>query len=126
MSPWLNLESPARLAIIICLSLATLTLPTILMGATLPFLAKFLTRSQTELANKIGLLYGFNTLGAAIGTLVVGFVLIGLIGLTGSSFFASALYSFVAGLSLLVARSECPLSINGREERHVKNERSEA
>src|SRR5260370_24818559 len=89
MSPMLNLDSPIRLHLIVFLSLVTLSLPTILMGATLPFLVRFLARSQSELANQIGLLYGFNTLGAAIGTLCVGFVLIGMVGVNGSIFVAS-------------------------------------
>jgi len=126
MSPLLNLESPARLPVIVFLSLATLTLPTMLMGATLPFLVKFLTRSQTELANKIGLLYAFNTLGAAIGTLSVGFVLIGLLGVTRSSFFASTLYACIGGLSLLAARHEHSLPVKGRKEEHVASERAKA
>jgi spermidine synthase len=115
MSPMLDLDSSARLPLIVFLSLATLSLPTILMGATLPFLVRFLARSRTELANQIGLLYGFNTLGAAIGTLVVGFILIGLLGVTGSSLFASIVYACVGGSSLLAARYERPLWIETRE-----------
>ena len=104
MSPMLSLDSPARLPLIVVLSLVTLSLPTMLMGATLPFLVKYLTRSQTDLARQIGLLYGFNTLGAAVGTLTVGFVLMGLLGITGSSLFASAVYACVGGLALLATR----------------------
>jgi spermidine synthase len=108
MSPMLDLESPFRLPVIVALSLATLSLPTMLMGATLPFLVKSLTCSQTELANRAGLLYGFNTLGAALGTLIVGFVLMGLLGVMGSSLFASIVYICAGGAGLLVARSETP------------------
>lgn len=108
LSPMLDLESPFRLPLMVALSLAILSLPTMLMGATLPFLVKFLTRTQTDLANRIGLLYGFNTLGAAIGTLAVGFVLMGLWGITGSSLVAAALYVCVGGVALFVARSAGP------------------
>ena len=66
----------AGLGVEVLMSLAILTVPTMLMGATLPFLVKSLTRSQTDLANRIGFLYGFNTLGAATGTLLVGFLLL--------------------------------------------------
>lgn len=110
LSPMLSLESPFRLPLIVALSLATLSLPTMLMGATLPFLVKSLTGSQTQLANRIGLLYGFNTLGAAVGTLSVGFVLMGLLGIMGSSLFASSMYICVGVVGLLIARSESPLS----------------
>jgi spermidine synthase len=108
-SPMLNLESSLRLPLMVALSLAILSFPTMLMGATLPFLVKSLTRSQNELANRIGLLYGFNTLGAAVGTIGVGFILMGLVGVMRSSVFASTLYLCVGAMGLLVARSESPL-----------------
>jgi len=116
MSPILDLASPARLPLIVALSLAILSLPTILMGATLPFLVKFVARSRSELASRIGLLYGFNTLGAAIGTLGVGFLLIGLLGVTGSSVCASILYVCVGGFALLAARHEPRASLLERKQ----------
>ena len=125
ISPMLSLDSPARLPLIVLLSLATLSLPTTLMGATLPFLVRFLTRSRTGLANQIGHLYGFNTLGAAIGTLGVGFVLIGLVGVTGSSLFASTIYACIGGFSLIAARHEHPLPVK-REQEQVHWTKSEA
>src|SRR5262249_39790961 len=91
-------------------------LPTMLMGATLPFLVKFVARSRSELASRIGLLYGFNTLGAATGTLAVGFVLIGLFGVTGSSLCASILYACVGGFALLAARHETPSASTQRKQ----------
>ena len=124
LSPMLSLDSSARLPLIVILSLATLSLPTILMGATLPCLVRFLTRSQTELANRIGLLYGFNTLGAAAGTLSVGFVLIGLLGVTESSLVASAVYACVGGLGLLAARREQPLPVKERKQEEAHGEGS--
>jgi spermidine synthase len=124
MSPMLNLESPFRLPLIVVLSLAILSLPTMLMGATLPFLVKSLASSQTKLANRIGLLYGFNTLGAAIGALSVGFVLIGLLGVEQSSLFASTVYICVGALGLLVARGESPLlSVKGKRPAQAASDR---
>jgi len=126
ISPMLSLDSPGRLPLIVLLSLATLSLPTTLMGATLPFLVRFLTRSRTELADQIGHLYGFNTLGAAIGTLVVGFVLIGLVGVTGSSLFASVIYACIGVFSLIAARREHPLLVRKREQEPLRWTKSEA
>jgi spermidine synthase len=124
LSPMLSLESPARLPLMVILSFATLALPTILMGATLPCLVRFLTRSRTELANRIGLLYGFNTLGAAIGTLSVGFVFIGLLGVTGSSLVASVVYACVGGFGLLAARHEQQLPVTDRKQEEVHGDGS--
>jgi len=110
LSPMLELESPFRLPLIAALSLAVLSLPTMLMGATLPFLVKSITRSRNELANRIGVLYGFNTLGAATGALAVGFLLMGSLGVLRSSVFASLVYVCVGSLGLWVARRENPHS----------------
>jgi spermidine synthase len=125
LSSMLDLDSSVRLPLIVFLSLATLSLPTILMGATLPFLVKFLTRSQTELANQVGLLYGFNTLGAAIGTLAAGFILIGLLGIAGSSLFASIVYVCVGGFGLTAARHEHPFAVKKRTPKPVHGKSAE-
>jgi len=124
MSPMLNLDSSARLPLIVILSLTTLLLPTTLMGATLPCLVRFLARSRTELANQIGLLYGLNTLGAAIGTLGAGFVLIGLLGVTGSSLIASVVYACVGGFGLLASRHEQPFALKEPKREEVHSEGS--
>lgn len=116
LSPMLSLDSPVRLPLMVILSFATLALPTILMGATLPCLVRVVARSRTELAHRIGLLYGFNTLGAAFGTLSVGFVLIGWLGVTQSSLVASVVYSCVGGFGLLAARREQPLPVAERKQ----------
>ena len=127
LSPMLDLDSPARLPLIVFLSLATLSLPTILMGATLPFLVRFLARSRTELANQVGLLYGFNTLGAAIGTLAAGFILIGILGIMGSSLFASIVYICVGGFGLFASRREHPLAVEDqKQQKPLQRERSES
>jgi predicted membrane-bound spermidine synthase len=85
-------------------SFATLVLPTMLMGATLPVLAKHVIREHSVLAQRIGVLYGVNTLGAAIGCAVVGFVLIGTLGVTQSAFVGSLIYLANAALAGALAR----------------------
>jgi len=51
--------------------------PTILMGATLPVLARFLSRRQVLVGINISTLYAINTFGAVSGVLLTGFFLIG-------------------------------------------------
>ena len=49
------------------LAASTLLVPTIFMGLTLPVLSKALTQSVDAAAHKIAGLYGWNTIGAAVG-----------------------------------------------------------
>ena len=88
------------------LALLALAPATILMGATLPSLARHLARRAAQLGDVFGRLYAANTLGAALGALLAGFFLVEILGLTGSLVLgavASALAGFIA---LALARSE--------------------
>jgi spermidine synthase len=57
-----------------------LLIPTTLMGGTLPVLSGILAREKSRFANRMGTLYGVNTLGAVCGVFASGFFLIGQIG----------------------------------------------
>jgi len=81
-----------------------LALPVICMGATLPVLCRFYASKSSELATRIGRLYGINTIGAAIGALICGFWLIEFLGVWGSLVFAVSV-NVVIGVSCLVAGS---------------------
>lgn len=59
---------------------AVLLPPTVLMGATLPLLASYLSNGPADSGGKISRLYALNTLGAALGVLVSGYFLIGHLG----------------------------------------------
>ena len=61
---------------------AALLLPTTLMGATLPLLARFATERLGDAGDRIGLLYGVNTAGAVFGTWFAGFYLLPWVGIT--------------------------------------------
>ena len=91
-------------------SFATLVAPTMLMGATLPILAKHVIREQAVLAQRIGVLYGVNTLGAAIGCAAVGFVLIGALGVLQSAMVGSVIYVMNAALAgaLALRQTQAP------------------
>ena len=70
--------------------------PTILMGGTLPLLCRYLIVDEKNIAGRIGLLYGINTLGAVIGCAVTGFWLLPEIGVKKSVLLAVALNFFIA------------------------------
>jgi len=59
---------------------AFMLLPTFLLGATFPLVAKIYTRSVAEVGRRIGIAYVFNTAGAVLGSFCAGFVLIPLVG----------------------------------------------
>jgi spermidine synthase len=63
-----------------CLIFLCLIVPTTLMGGTLPVLSSFLAREKSQFGNRMGTLYGINTLGAIVGVLGSGFIFIGLLG----------------------------------------------
>ncbi len=94
--------SPTVLALIrFGLSLLALGPATILMGATLPTLTRYLARDPAHLSSSFGRLYAANTFGAILGTVAAGFVLIELLGLTGT-LLVGASCTAIAGVAALV------------------------
>jgi spermidine synthase len=61
-----------------------LLLPVLMMGATLPVLSRFFVRQLNDLGQRVGLLYGVNTIGAAVGVVLAGFFMIERLGLWGT------------------------------------------
>jgi predicted membrane-bound spermidine synthase len=78
----------------------SLLIPTTLMGLSLPLLSKALVRSTDKAARLITLIYGFNTLGAGIGTVVAGWFLVGTLGFSASVFLGGLLSLAVGALAL--------------------------
>ncbi len=82
------------------LAIAALGPATVLMGATLPTLSRYLVRDHHMMGHEFGSLYTVNTLGAIIGTLASGLVLIELLGLT-ETLLVGVCFSGLAGLTAL-------------------------
>lgn len=80
----------------ILVSALILLVPTTLMGSTLPLLASFVASVEKNAGAMVGRLYALNTLGAALGCFLAGFVLIRVLGVMGT-------LSAAAILNLLVA-----------------------
>ncbi|MDZ3992143.1 fused MFS/spermidine synthase [Pseudomonas sp. Teo4] len=78
-------------------------LPALLMGGTLPVLARALTPASGQLAEAGGRLYAANTAGAIAGTLLAAFVLLPRLGVTGSACAAASL-NLLAALWAWLAR----------------------
>src|ERR1700686_4487148 len=83
------------------LAFAAVTPATFLMGMTLPALTSFFVRSMDSAGRSLGQLYAANTLGAVLGTIIAGYVLIELIGLSRSALMAVGLNLIPGSVALL-------------------------
>ena len=86
-------------------SFAILMVPTALMGATLPLLARHAVERDEDLGARVGALYTVNTVGAALGTLGAGFLLLPTIGLGRTVWVGVALNTLAFALALPLFRS---------------------
>lgn len=81
---------------------ALLLLPTMLMGAALPCLAR-LVRSTPDGMGRLGRLYASNIVGAIVGCVLAGFYLLRLYDMPTATYFAAAVNAGVALLSAILA-----------------------
>src|SRR5262245_39792170 len=81
--------------------LLALILPTLLMGATLPILVAALVHRRPQVASRVGLLYGLNTLGAVAGVFAATFALFPTLGVWHTNLTAAALDVVVGLIALL-------------------------
>ncbi len=88
--PWLG--TGLRLA----LALLVLLVPATLIGGTLPVMGRLAARRGSGLACSFSLLYGINTLGAVLGAVLTGFVLLRCLGMRQTLWLA-------AGINFLAA-----------------------
>ena len=79
-------------------------MPSMLMGSTLPLLGRFVTSLEKEVGHLVGRLYALNTLGAATGCLIAGFVLIREFGVMNTLYIAAILNMLVALGGLVLSR----------------------
>ena len=86
-----------------------LLLPTTLMGASLPLVARFVAQRGGSAAGRIGFLYAANTTGGIVGTVAAGFFLIGSIGSLATTRLAVAV-NIGAGLAALAIGLRAPVA----------------
>jgi len=81
-----------------------LLLPTAMMGATLPLLARFATERLGSAGERVGWLYGVNTAGAVLGTWLAGFMLLPALGLWATTWVAAGANGALGIAALGLAR----------------------
>ena len=84
-------------------SLLLLSLPAAAMGATFPIASRWFVQHASRAARDAGSLYAANTVGAAIGAVVAGFVLLPTLGLSGATWVGVALNVLAAGGAFWIA-----------------------
>jgi spermidine synthase len=88
-------------ALITC---ALFLLPSIAMGATLPVLTRIF--DEQERSHRAAKLYGLNTLGAVIGTLLCGYLVLPLFGIKHTIFYTAFLNVTIGVIALASAKGE--------------------
>lgn len=104
-------------------------LPALALGATFPMAIRWFARGSAEPARQSSTLYFVNTAGAAVGSLLAGFILIPSIGMSGTIGVAMAGTTIAALCVLAVLRREpfdSPLASDGREPLAPRKSRSHA
>jgi spermidine synthase len=98
VSPWAQ-----SFVWLLLIAFVSLLIPTFLMGMSLPLLAKAVSPTSQQAAPWIGLLYGINTLGSGLGTLLGGWYIIGTLGYEGTLYLGAALSAGVGVTALGMA-----------------------
>lgn len=105
---------------------AVLLIPTTLMGATLPLLARHVVHSEQQIGRRIGLLYACNTAGAVAGALLGALVLLPGYGLTKTTWAAAAINLVVALLAFTLIKTSAPYASDAHETAPLPSERMRA
>jgi spermidine synthase len=96
-------ERPLPSVAVAAVLFLTLLWPTFFMGLSLPLLARVLTEDAPRSAERVGALYGWNTLGAAAGALTTVWILARALGFAGSILVGALLNLACAAAALLLA-----------------------
>ena len=82
------------------IAFATLMVPAVAMGATLPVLVHALSRKDPNFGSNLGFLYGWNTLGAMSGVIVAEVLLVQILGILSTGFVALTCNLLAAAIAL--------------------------
>ena len=101
-----------------------LLLPTMLMGATLPAIARWMETTRQDIS-RLGFFYGANIAGAVCGCVLAGFYLLRVYDVATATYVAAAINGGIAILALLVAAG-VPHHVNGSQSRSARSQRAPA
>lgn len=99
--------------------LVVLITPTLAIGATFPLAVRLLTRGSADVGGSVSLVYGLDTMGAALGALLSGFVFVTGFGLSTSTWMLGAL-AVIFGLWILGAKFSGTAVSEGKDAAIIK------
>ena len=102
------------------LSGLVLLVPTTLMGATLPVLSVAIVRTSGRDSNSVTRLYGCNLVGAILGTLAAGFVLLPALGIRTTIAVAAAINVVVGVIAIFLQRRTQATSVSDQSRVQVE------
>jgi spermidine synthase len=103
-----NIGTRAALLILGLLSACLMLIPTIIMGSTLPVLARIWTGTKHTIGQGVGAVYALNTLGSVIGAGLTGFFLIAAFGQFQAHLVAIAINILAGTVALFAAQTPRP------------------
>ncbi len=101
------------------LAFLVLIWPTILIGGTLPVIARFLVRDKQERGEVVGKLYGLNALGSVLGAFLAGFFLIPHLGVKETVWLAAGINLLIGAVVLVSRGKRLPVSEAGLASRKL-------
>lgn len=103
------------------ISIILLAIPTVMMGATLPILSRYLTNVRPDIIPfNVGALYTINTAGAILGAFFSGFVFLPSFGVTPTIYIAAFLNLMLAALVIFLAKANKKLQADTPETKYDK------
>jgi spermidine synthase len=108
---------PAALAKLVVVFLAMIA-PTFAIGAVFPLAVRLYGRDLGSVGHDLSLVYGLDTLGAAVGALLAGFVLVPKAGLSASTWILGLAAAGLGSLILAMKAERAPSGRKERKERH--------
>ncbi|MBN1130484.1 MAG: fused MFS/spermidine synthase [Chitinispirillaceae bacterium] len=106
----------SRSALQFSLAGCALIVPTVLMGATFPVMAKAYAVNERRRQRDIGWLCFVNTLGGALGCFLAGFFLVRLLGVNTTIFCAAGTDLLIAAAAALIGRTAVTKPVPGNRE----------
>ncbi len=101
------------LGIIVRVLVASVVLlpPTVLMGATIPFVTRAMVDRDEDVGRATALIYAFNTFGACLGAYVTTFWSLPVLGVSGATFATAGLNLAVFAIAIGLGRGEQALAV---------------